>query len=69
MIKEPKTPEEWEAQGDAYTLMRAEEIRQDTTRLKKALNWIEVLAEETQNKAKAVNSLLKESKKLKENFQ
>jgi len=60
----PKTPEDWQAHDDAYSLMRAAEVRQDKDRLKKALKWVESFEDEAQSKAKAVNSLIKESKKL-----
>lgn len=63
--KLPKSPEEWQAHDDAYTLVRAAEVRQDSARLKSALIWVEELADETQNKAKAVQSLVKESARLK----
>lgn len=62
----PKNPDEWKAHDDAYSLMRAAEVRQDEDRLKAALDWVEYLAEETQNKAKAVKSLVNENKKFKQ---
>jgi hypothetical protein len=61
----PKTPEEWRTHDDAYALMKAAEVRQDENRLKKALKWIDSFEkDEVQSKSKAVNSLLKENKKL-----
>jgi len=62
--KLPKTPEDWQAHDDAYSLMRAGEVRQDKDRLKKALKWVESFEDETQSKAKVVKFLVKESKKL-----
>lgn len=66
MIKNniPQTPQDWQIHDDAYTLLRAAEVRQDEGRLKAALRYVETLAEETQNAANAANSLVKESKKL-----
>ena len=65
MIKAVMTEADWQAQDDAYNLIRAEEVRADDVRLKNALNWVEQLSEEAKDKTKIYSKLAKENNKLK----
>ena len=51
------TDAEWEARGDAYTLMEAERIKSDPKRLSDAKLWAAALAQTEQEEATAFNTV------------
>ncbi len=52
-----KTQAEWEAEGDAHTLVMAAEIRADDTRLRAAAAKVPAIQEEAKDRLNSVNRL------------
>jgi len=56
-ISREKTDAEWQAEEDARSLARAEEIKADESRLSKAQDAAKVMADEEAEKAKAMRKV------------
>ena len=58
-----KDEKKWRAENDLYTLMEAEKIKADKTRLNLAKKYAKIVADEKMREVKAVKKLAKPTKK------
>lgn len=58
MYVRPMSEADWQANEDAYTLLRAKEIQKDEIRMNKALDWVKKIKDEKAEEIKAANDLL-----------
>ncbi len=50
---------DWEARDDAYSLIRAEEIKNDPKRVEKAKEQLDILSKEKKEELKAISNVKK----------